>query len=107
MEIIWDYVAAAPALKRLSDPAPKLWINLYKAVSSRNFADMCYYAELLMPFGTIEDTPFNNYLLSISMAAHIALKRKNEVIPIWQRYRWTNQPSYAMVLLASHILDFK
>lgn len=107
MEIIWDYIAATPALKRLSDPTPRLWINLYKAVSSRNFTDMCYYAELLMPFGTIEDTPLNNYLLSVSMAAHIVLKRKNEVIPIWQRYQWKNQPSYPMVLLASHILDFK
>lgn len=89
MAIIWATVESSPCFSVLPEKVRR-WLNLYQAVSSRNFEQVLQYASLLLPSEkSIPASLENYYLLVVTGLAHVALQHsEKEVLALWQRYQF-------------------
>jgi len=100
MEIIWADIEAAPCFTRLPENI-RHWFNLYKAVGNRDFEQVWQFSKLLLPDGKIQASENNNYLLMVSMLAHIALKRYEAALALLRRYNRRAEPPIEIRLLGT------
>jgi spermidine synthase/MFS family permease len=100
MAIIWADIEAAPCFTHLPDDIHH-WINLYKAVGNRDFEQVLQFAKQLLPDGKIKASENNNYLLMVSMLAHIALKRYEAALVLLERYSLRLKPPIEIRLLGA------
>ena len=86
MAVIWDDIEAASCFTQLP-PKAQQWSNLYKAISQRNFGQILQIAGRLLPqTDSIPASEENDYLLMVSMLAHIALQNYNNAMMLFGRY---------------------
>ena len=100
MEIIWADIEAAPCFARLPENI-RHWFYLYRAVGNRDFEQVLQFSKLLLPEDKIQSSEENNYLLMVSMLAHIALKQNDAALALLKRYNWRSEPPIEIRLLGA------
>ncbi len=98
MEVIWRDIESAHCFSGLPDDI-RNWVSLFKAVGERNHEEVLRLAGALLPDKTIEASTKNNYLLEVSMLAHIVLKHEEAAIDLWKRYRSRSEPPLTLRML--------
>lgn len=85
MGLIWGVMESS----RLYEAQPgelKKVINLYKALSNREFREVLRMAEPFLPGGTILADERNNFLLKVVLTAHIVLGNREAAGRVWDRF---------------------
>ncbi|MDM8561061.1 hypothetical protein [Candidatus Parabeggiatoa sp. HSG14] len=100
MAIIWADIEAAPCFSHLPENI-RHWFNLYKAVSNRDFEQVLQFSKLLLPEENIQASEENNYLLTVSMLAHIAQENYNAAFTLLERYSSRSKPPIELRLLGA------
>lgn len=102
MEVIWQDLAKNECINQLN-PKVKIWIDLYKSISQRNFAQMAELSIALLPkYGEIKaHQGSNDYLLTIAVLSHLALQQKDTARGLWSRYTDLQNPPVELRLLVA------
>jgi len=100
MAVIWADIETAPCFSQLPKNI-RHWFNLYKAVGNRDFEQVLQFSKLLLPEKKIQASEDNNYLLTVSMLAHIAQENYDAVFTLLGRYNRHSNPPIEIRLLGA------
>ncbi len=92
MLIIWQAIDSAPCWNDLPVPVKDM-LNLYKAISQRQFEQILPLTTRLLPKGPIISSAKHDYLMMASLLAHIALHQPTAAKLLWERYTTETEPS--------------
>ena len=101
MEVIWKDIESSRCYGGLPGQA-RDWLGVYKAVSYRDYGKALQYSKkLLSAKGEhIKPSFTNNYLVMVTLWAHIALNEKKEAADFAKRYENRNPPIAIRLLTA-------
>jgi len=103
MAALWDEIENTPCFSSLPVRA-RNWAGLYKAVGMRDFERVIDLSELLLPPGVIKPSGDNNYLLMVSMLAHIANNDNKAALVVWNRYKGKGNAPIEIRLLVTNAI---
>ncbi len=103
MENIWTHIKSSPCFSKLPQHL-RHWINLYQAVGERNFEQILHFSSFLLP-NNIQASKENNYLLMISMLAHIVHQDYETAVALFSRYSQRANPPIDLRLLIAIALQ--
>ncbi len=95
---IWQKVSAVADTTHLSTTA-KNWLQLYRAVSVRDWLSVRALGTALLPAGELLPNREHHYLLAALFVANIALKEDEASLPLWMRYPNRDNPPIELRLL--------
>jgi spermidine synthase len=101
MEVIWDDIESSLCYAGMPDYL-KSWVQLYKAVSYRNFKKALEYSIKFIPPGEIKASSKNNYLLMVAMLSNIALQNNYGALYLFNRYENKVDPPIEIRLLKAY-----
>jgi hypothetical protein len=78
-----------------------VWLELYRAVSSRDLAGTLNATDKLLPAGKIPHSKDNSYLVAAAMLSHLGIDNKAAAVEIWGRYLAPDELPMELRLLAS------
>jgi len=82
---LWEFIERSPCLDMLS-AEQRRWVELFKAVGSRDAARMAQMAEMLLTQKSDLPTGHRQYLIAAGMAGYIAQNRPMQAAGLWNSY---------------------
>ena len=82
---LWEYIERSPCLHALSTEQRR-WVELFKAVGSRDAARMAQMAEMLLSQHSDLPSGHRQYLIAAGMAGYLAQDRREQAAALWKRY---------------------
>jgi len=104
MLIIWSAIESAPCWNDLPVPVKEM-LNLYTAISQRQFEQILSITSRLLPKGPIISSAEHDYLMMASLLAHIALHQPTAAKLLWERYTTETEPSLELRWLVAIALQ--
>ena len=101
MERLFRDIESAPGYSSLS-AGIKQWVTLFKSQGTRDYQTAAELSGRMLPAGIIPVTGPNDYLITINMFSHIALKQYDQALDTWSRRKSGIEPSFLLQLLAGH-----
>jgi len=82
---LWEFIQRSPCLSTLS-AEQRRWVELFKAIGSRDAARMAQMAEMLLTQQSDLPTGHRQYLIAAGMAGYLAQSRPIQAAGLWNSY---------------------
>lgn len=106
MALIWETMEASALYQTVPETMRQV-LNMYQALSRRDFRDFLYIAEPMLGYGEVKGNEKNDFLVKAVLLAHVALDQYEEAQTVLNNYQPSGELPMEIRLLQSIITEKK